>query len=370
MGESSAWAADGTDHILAPLDAASTPEGPRVIFPHCPLRLDEVLRDGDVPPGAVVTAAVSALRGAREAERLGADRGCWWVTTEGRPVLALTGSLPWREDTVALLRSLAPEDPALERAVEAAAQALTDPKRLRREAESIEAALFTAADAGPLPTERRDGVAAPTRRMRDTTPRASGDGVGGTLRDLVARLVDLGVAERMGAAWRSVVRAGRTPSRPRNRRRVFVVAAAAAVAVIVIGALWPAGDGEGSAAVARGTAMATSGAQTPPPSPDPVPGDVREADEGSADIVAAARELVDALRSCPDTACAESLWEDPASTDTVAAAADDYVVEVVDEYGGAAAVRIVGRSATQVLVMVRVEKRWLVREVYDLADQP
>ena len=43
---------------------------------------------------------------------------------------------------------------------------------------------------------------------------------------------------------------------------------------------------------------------------------------------------------------------------------------LVDEYGGAAAVRIVTAEVTQVLVMVRVEKRWLVREVYDLADQP
>ena len=103
---------------------------------------------------------------------------------------------------------------------------------------------------------------------------------------------------------------------------------------------------------------------------DPPTEDATRSDEGPAEIVDAARGLVDALAACGDDACLEKLWEEPGSARPIDAAGGDYAVEVVDEYGGAAAVRIVTAAVTQVLVMVRVEKRWLVREVYDLADQP
>ncbi|WP_217577010.1 BlaI/MecI/CopY family transcriptional regulator, partial [Streptomyces sp. GbtcB7] len=80
-----------------------------------------------------------------------------------------------------------------------------------------------------------------------------------TVRDLLARLVDVGVAERVGRAWAAVVR--RTRATPRagdrqadrptgGRRRVLLVAAAVATAVIVGGALWPSGEGERPAAAA------------------------------------------------------------------------------------------------------------------------
>jgi len=103
---------------------------------------------------------------------------------------------------------------------------------------------------------------------------------------------------------------------------------------------------------------------------DPATEDAARTDEGPAEIVDAARGLVDALAACGDDDCLEELWEEPGSARPIDAAGGDYAVEVVDEYGGAAAVRIVTADVTQVLVMVRVEKRWLVREVYDLADQP
>ena len=86
---------------------------------------------------------------------------------------------------------------------------------------------------------------------------------------------------------------------------------------------------------------------------------------------AAARALVDAIRGCEDAACRGELWEDPAAATAIeAASGEGYRVQVVDEYGGVAAVRIVGESVTQILVMVQADEKWLVREVYDLADQP
>ena len=381
---SPAWAAHGAEHVLAPMDAAGTPEGPRVVLPHCPVRLDEVLADGSPPPGVLVTLAVSALRGAREADGLGAEAGRWWVTTEGRPVLALTGTLAWREDTVDLLRRVDAADPVLQRAFESAAAAIGDPRLLRREGEAIEGALFAAADPEPIPTERREDGHLPKRRERAVAPPHASGSVAGTVRDLLARLVDVGVAERVGRAWAAVVR--RTRATPRagdrqadrptgGRRRVLVVAAAVATAVIVGGALWPSGEGERPAAAAGGSAdptraSASSASASPVPDEDPATEDAARADEGPAEIVDAARGLVDALAACGDDACLEGLWEEPGAARPIDAAGGDFAVEVVDEYGGAAAVRIVTAEVTRVLVMVRVEKRWLVREVYDLADQP
>lgn len=381
---SPAWAAHGAEHVLAPMDAAGTPDGPRVVLPHCPVSLDEVLADGSPPPGVLVTLAVSALRGAREADGLGAEAGRWWVTTEGRPVLALTGTLAWREDTVDLLRRVDAADPALERALESAAAAIGDPRLLRREGEAIEGALFAAADPEPLPTERREDGHLPKRRERAAPPPHTSGSVAGTVRDLLARLVDVGVADRVGRAWTAVAR--RTRATPRaddrqadrptgGRRRVLLVAAAVATAVIVAGALWPSGEGDRPAAAAGGSADPTraagpSASASPVRDEDPATEDAAPADEGPVEIVDAARGLVDALAACGDDGCLEKLWEDPGSARPIDAAAGDYAVEVVDEYGGAAAVRIVTAEVTRVLVMVRVEKRWLVREVYDLADQP
>ncbi|CAL4859681.1 hypothetical protein [Microbacterium sp. MM2322] len=370
---SPAWSAAETDHVLAPIDAAGTPEGPRVVLPHCPVRLDDVVADADVSPGALVTIAVSALRGAAEADRLGAQFGRWWVTTEGRPVLALTGSLDWRADTVGLLRGMDSGSSALRAALERAADAIDDPRRLRRDTADIENALFAAADPEPLPTERREASSAAPARARATGPYAAGHGIAGTVRDLIGRLVDVGIAERLSRCLAVFDRPAGKKRRARertksSRRRIVFVAAGAATAVIIVGALWPTGDADKPAAAvdAVDTASTPASEATGAVPKESASGE----DEGPAEIVGAARLLVDALGDCADDACRSELWEDPAAAGKLPAAEGDYAVEVVDEYGGAAAVRIVGKDLTQVLVMVRVKERWLVREVYDLADQP
>jgi len=46
------------------------------------------------------------------------------------------------------------------------------------------------------------------------------------------------------------------------------------------------------------------------------------------------------------------------------------VVRVLDGYGGVAALRVSAGGVHQVVVVVRNEDRWLVRDVYDVADQP
>lgn len=379
FASSPAWAAAATEHVLAPMDAAGSPDGPRVILPHCPVRLEDVLTEGS-SPGELVTVAVSALRGAAEADLLGAEAGRWWVTVDGRPVLALTGTAGWRDDTVALLRRTHASDPALRQALERAAAAVGDPRLLRREAEAIEGALFAAAEPEPLPTGRREHAVPPARRERASTPQRATGGVVSTAHELIARLVDAGIADRLGRVWSAVVRrspekagggSGRRGSRGTRRRGVVLVAAGVATAVIIVGAPWPATDGDRPAAAVGAPEKQTQEAR-PSASADHVqtPKETPGADEGPAEMIESARDLVDALLACADAPCREALWEDPSVARSIAAADDGYAVEVVDEYGGAAAVRIVTSEVTQVLVMVRVEKRWLVREVYDLADQP
>ncbi|WP_413353445.1 hypothetical protein [Microbacterium sp. 1P06AB] len=392
FGASPAWSAVDSEHILAPLDSAGTPDGSCVILPHCPVTLDEVVRHGAPSDGALVTVAISALRGAAEADRLGAEMGRWWVTAEGRPVLALTGSLAWRHDTVALLREAAdrrtPDSgaAALDAALERAADVIEEPRRLRRETDEIESALFAAAEPEALPTDRQGIAASPAHRTRAAAA-AQPVGFATTMRDLVGRLVDVGVAHRVGAALGAVASAVRRPRRPDRarpqprprRRRVVLVAGAVATAVILGGALWPSGDAEKPAAadVAGSEAPATP---TPSPSvsapPQPAAASpatnqrpVKE-DAGPEDIVTAARALIAEVGSCADDACRSRLWEDPSAPVALPSATGDYAIEVVDEYGGAAAVKIVGAERTQVLVMVRVQEKWLAREVYDLADQP
>lgn len=377
FAQSPAWAAVDTEHLLAPLDAATTPDGPRIVLAHCPVRLDDVVRDAVLSPGALVTLAVSALRGAAEADRIDAERGRWWVTTEGRPVLALTGSSTWRDETVALLQFAADGSPDMRAVLARAADAVADPRVLRRGTDELEAALFTAADAEALPTELRELAPAAPARTRTTASPAVAAGIVGTVRDLVARLVDGAVADRLHRAAASVrssaVRSPRRTAAPAGRRRrVALVASAAAACVVVVGALWPAGEAD-RPAVAGDSSVASaprpSEAAEKPASSAP-PSDVAD-DQGPEEVVAAARALVDAIRSCEDAACRGELWEDPAAATAIeAASGESYRVQVVDEYGGVAAVRIVGESVTQILVMVQADEKWLVREVYDLADQP
>ncbi len=393
FGTSPAWAAGGTEHILAPLDSAGTPDGSCVILPHCPVTLDEVVRHGAPSDGALVTVAISALRGAAEADRLGAETGRWWVTAEGRPVLALTGALAWRHDTVALLREAVarrtPDSGAavLDAALERAAAAIEEPRRLRRETEEIESALFAAAEPEPLPTDRQGTPAGPPERTRAGAAQTRPTGFATTVRDLLGRLVDVGVAHRVATALGAVASAVRHPRRPDRarpeprprRRRVVLVAGAAATAVILGGALWPSGEAESPAAA---DAPGSEAPATPPRSPSmSAPPQTAEAspvtdqrpvkrDAGPEAIVTAARGLIAEMGSCSDDACRSRLWEDPSAPAALPSAGGDYAIEVVDEYGGAAAVKIVGAERTQVLVMVRVQEKWLAREVYDLADQP
>jgi len=374
FGASACWRAAPDGHLLAAQDAAHGPDGPVAVLPHCPDRLvDALTRRSSIAAGECVTVAISLVRGAVEADALGAENGEWWLTAMSRPVLALTGPVAWRVRTEGVLADLAARvDADVAGVLRHTAEVISDRRRLHTEAAACEDALFALAAAAAWHSEpgtgevRRVDVAA---RM-SPTPSREDLPLWDTVRAWTTRLVDADVAERVHDALRSLPRL-RLPSRqrpaagrPASRRRPIVVAAVLAALLIAVGALWPAED-----------TPALPEAVDPAASAAPASSAPREAAAAST-LAEAADALIAQVAACYTSECRAALWEDasraaPAGivTDPGAARA----VSVLDEYGGVAVLRVEDPSGTQpaqVVVVVQDGRKWLVREVYDLADQP
>ncbi len=378
---SPAWRAADAEHVLRPLDLAQGEDGLQVLLPHCPVRVEAILGPEELSDGAAVTFAVSALRGALEADRLDAPIGSWWVTSDGRPVLALTGSTPWRDETVAMIHEVADHArPQLADILHRTAATISDPRLLVRESADIEGELFGVAAAEPLPTAAVSAEVASVAGRRPSPPRDVGGARGRLLHEVVARFVDRELARRLRATVVPVRRRGRrgrsASPRPaataRSRRRLWIPAAAAAVAVMVVGLSWPT-DGEAPAEASdtrtasasdAGKRVESDGTGTSESSVTPA----ASADVGPPELIAATRALLDDGATCEDRC--DAVWEDAGAWRPVEAAAGAYRLEIVDEYGGVAAVRVSGAERTQVVVVVESDERWLIRDVYDVAQEP
>ncbi|WP_334152578.1 hypothetical protein [Microbacterium sp.] len=208
--------------------------------------------------------------------------------------------------------------------------------------------------------------------------------------------------------------AGAVPA-PRSRRRPLVVAGAAAAVVLAIGVLWPSG-GDGTAsgndrmpaptgsAEPAGPPMATpassaaavdeaaSNTNTRAPKENAV-----AADDDPVEASAALWEEIEACRKAQDAVCERAVV--PGAVGVVDALDVDsktpHVFAMIDQYGDIAVVRAEPDSAEQdgteqdgveqsegsgeaeeaarsakVLVLARLDEKWLVRDVYDVADQP
>ncbi|GAB3599356.1 hypothetical protein [Microbacterium tumbae] len=126
-----------------------------------------------------------------------------------------------------------------------------------------------------------------------------------------------------------------------------------------------AGDGE------TGT---TEGDRAPAPRSRPT---TPSTTDGPDDPVVATEALLRALSACADqgdpecpTALAEGANADP---EAILGASGTVAPVLVDDYGDIAVVRIGGdgaKSGEQMLVLIRQDGKWLVRDAYDVADQP
>ncbi len=390
FGEGPAWRADLGGHVLTPLDVARTATGHAVVLPHCAGRLADVLtrRDG-LHPGESVTVAVSILRGAAEADRLGAEDGTWWLTEDLRPVLALTKGMPWRTAAAELLADVASGQLGeLAAAVAAAAETIASKRRLEHRVAPLEDRLFAAATPEPLanplslraaPPRGRHRVAAARGRAPERGQAEEGEGAAEReksnrpLRALVASHLGGELTDRVAAALRRLGRRGHPSSPPRRRRAPLVLAALIAVAVLAVGLSWPADEPPEAerTATASPASTPTPHTETPPRVETPRADDAASA---APDAVAIVERLAECIASS-DTACRAEVLEDPERPlpEGVATAGDAGDVTVLDDYGGVVALRVTAPQdpdAAQIVLIVRVGEHWLVRDVYDLADQP
>ncbi|MFS6530795.1 hypothetical protein V8Z69_13735 [Microbacterium aurugineum] len=191
------------------------------------------------------------------------------------------------------------------------------------------------------------------------------------------------------------------------RRRALLIAGAAAAAVLAVGLLWPSGGVSGEAADVE-AADVEGGATSPEPSiaasteagadseatqdsrrragsPDPdgvspEPDEVTPAEDDPAAAAAALLRVIADCRVQGDVSCEDAVAEGATRVlDALDAATDGTPrFELVDEYGDIAVVRVAvdgetdaaNTSGRLIMVLLRMQEKWLVRDVYDVADQP
>ncbi|WP_240747208.1 hypothetical protein [Microbacterium sp. K24] len=429
------WRFAGAEHVASPVDVIRRADGHDALLPWCTDRVLGFLvrrtaADAALTSGECSTLVVSLLRGLDElGESADAvQTGVWWLTDGGRPTFVIGQGEDPRVGATEVIERLRDEcgDKALTRVLttieDGIVKALTQPRVPHRSLEDWEKELL--AIAAPRPLERE--VHAPERarevartlvldhRRPPSSRAARRDGrarsvptrhpssVVAVVRRLRSGLEPFGshFSSRSGAVVARRGESVRPPARAGSRagkRPLLLFAGAAAAAVLVGGLLWPSGDSAESANAARGGVPSAdpSPAVSAPPDESDVGGVAQEeaaATPGAAaardDPVAAASTLLTQIAEChvaEDLVCTDVVVTGSAGVvDALASAAGGTpTIELVDEYGDVAVVRLgspvvdpgedgaVGTAAPdQMLVLVRQDEKWLVRDVYGVADQP
>ncbi|MGN8025917.1 hypothetical protein [Microbacterium sp. 22242] len=425
------WRFAGAEHVAAPEDLALQADRQDALLPWCVRSAEALLAErgdeGALGNGEAVTLAVSVLRGLVELGVLeGGDEGPagrWWLTDEGRPVFAIGAGDPPLIASGNLLDGLeaGTDDRALGRVLRRLRAALDEPRRLHAEAAQWEQELLEIAAPRPLqhvegespvPAVRAVDPPERSRAVRRRELRGAGNAPSSDRRQrrrepaqkVIARPRHaLGVLSGRIAATRSWIgeRVFARLSGERRRRRErrdapfapasvprgrrwrgpAIVAVTAAAAVAAAGALWPAGTGTSPADAAdlRPTASASphpAADSAPPqgrapdrtesPRPEPTPGPSRRQDP-----LAAATELVDAARRCRAVSAPScgSLW-DAGGNAGREVRGDDAPPVLIEDYGDIAAVRNPADGGAQMVVIIRRDDGWRIRDVYDVVDPP
>lgn len=406
----SGWHAAESEHLLTPRDLVRTPSGHAALFEVCAARLTELVtrRFEDRDPlstGEALTVAVSVLRGHMEAAALSAtSTGVWWLTDEGRPVLAMQTS--GRADSPDILRLLATGFPAWAEVLGDVLGAMEQDRLHARDAQALEERLFALATPQPLRLAPRAGRATATAMdvATSTTGRpaatrsgtraaaraaAAGDprGVGWLTR--ISAVMDRDLADVVSRATTSLWRAA-GPARPRSRRRTLLLAAGAAAIVLAVGLAWPT-DTEQPAAAEQELAAPTPGATAaagdePGGAAVDTSASAPAAADASPDLAAVTEELLIARAACEnDQGCLGAVVEDP--TRALPAGASDLPPEArsvtfLDDLGGAAVLRVDAREAaepaggssssraSQLVVIVRIGETWVIRDIHDAGATP
>lgn len=385
------WSAAPDGHVLAPLDLSRRVDGHDIVLPVCVERLDEFVRRRaarlPLTPGEAVTLGVSVLRGCAELVATPDVPGEWWLDDAGRPVLATDASSRRAVEAAVDVLDRVSVDAAMQRTWDTAIRALTAERLSVLELTAGEDALFALAAPEPLttvtlaPRSAGEGAAAVRETARDDQvviaepPRSMWHalvaGVDDDLADTVSRATT--------AVWRRLRPTGQDGRRG-GRRAPWLVGAAVAVVVLVGGALWPTASGvatagsPGPAASPDATPMpeaasapeATGGAQLPVQTEDPMP-----------DLAAVTSALLDQRLACgADQACLAAVIVTPASVvsdGVIGLPPVERSVTLLDDFGDLAVLRVDARDTShgsQLVVIIRQDEKWLLRDVHDVAQQP
>ncbi|SFS05193.1 hypothetical protein SAMN04487846_1945 [Microbacterium sp. cf046] len=383
------WDAASSGHVLTPVDVLRRTDGHDVLLPVCTERVEEFLTrrasgGSDLTPGEGVTLAVSLMRGLGELPGLADDvRGEWWLTEAGRPVLATDrGAMSLESHTFVLLDRIATDVPMLADALRDAPDAVTDPRRRSRELGRREEMLFAAADPLPLATTtfgpRRARHRLPMATEPDAEPLEPAESPWPLT---LSRHLDADWADLVSRTTTGVWRAMRT--RRSGGRRPWLVAGGVAGAILVGGLVWPAGAG-GPATAGADSAIASpesSAAADPASSPTSTPTGMdasatSPSAEEAVDLISITGTLLTARIDCAgDPTCLEAVIEAGAGRfppGVVDLAPDERSLTLLDEFGGVAVARVdavASAITSQLVVIVQDDDRWLLRDVYDVAEQ-
>ena len=383
------WDAAPDGHVLAPLDISRRPDGHDVVLPVCVERLEEFVgrRAARMPlsPGEAVTLGVSVLRGCAQIAGSPETTGDWWLDDAGRPVLATESSpRPAREAAAAALERVA-VDASAQRTWRTAVNAVTAERLSVRELEAAEEALFAIAAPEPLSTVSLRPRSAVEGGVRQREPARAGvaiqdaeqappsmwqslvAGVDNDLADTVSRATT--------AVWRRLRREERV-GKPAHRRAPWLVGGAVAAAVLAGGALWPTASGVATEDPVDVVAPTPSGADRASDDASAAPDDAPTDAGAPADLAQVAGALLDARLACGTaTDCLASVVVDAASLPggMVDLPAAERTLTLLDDFGDIAVLRVDavdGASPSQMVVILRRDGKWLLRDVSDVAQQP
>lgn len=414
------WELAGAEHVAGVRDVLRTPDGHDAVLPWCTDRVEVFLgrraaAESALSAGETVTLVGSLLRGIVEI----GDRsttGRWWLTDEARPVFVPGEGVPCAEAAVAVFARLREgcADRAMNRLLGEIGAAAGDQRMVRREIERWERELTELAAPRALvrevfPPERVVEIGTHVARVHQDADLLAAEP--SALQRARARLFAAGAPLLAGVRsrlqrYRAVAVLARGAAQPRARAprgRMLIVGGAAAALVLVGGLMWPTTEEDSAATEQAGEAILGAASPTaadspaeaqnghpestdPDPAPSPSPTPVADADadagqapdavvDGSAEQRAAV--LLALLRDCAragDVECTAAVVDGAAAAvqERLAGADAKRTIAAVEDYGDVSVLRLgeSGERGEQMLVLVRQKDRWLVRDVYDVANQP
>lgn len=401
------WELAGAEHIAAVCDVVRTRDGHHVLLPWCTETVETFLarRGAAEQPllaGEVVTLAGSLLRGLAElGERTASGR--WWLDDEARPVFVLgegpSSAIASSHVLDALREGCA--DRALGALLTRIADGIPDHRIVARSAVDWERDLtelaapralqpaevshtaLSSASVRTIPVHRArlpqdiEHLTHQPRALRARITALAQSAIDAVREHLPRPTPARGLARAGARADQSGHATAKAP-----RGRVLLVGAAVTGVVLLGGMLWPDG-GEDSEATER---MSTSPAAAPadrvetsaPPAPQPSAQSTGAAmgaevthDANPAEL--AAHSLLTRIAQCreqEDAVCADAVGPDNATVlERLPRDGASARVTLIDDYGDVAVLRLAGVQE-QMMVIARHKERWLVRDVYDVADQP